>query len=59
MDEINATVQITLDARSGYQAKVIAEISPNQWRAINLIIDGDIRASDVIGMAQALAGGLQ
>ena len=50
-DEKNASLTVTLKARSGYRAASRADISPNQWLAINHIIDGDVDAQAVLALA--------
>lgn len=50
-DEKNARLTITLEARSGYKAASRTDISPNQWLAINHIIDGEVDALAVLALA--------
>jgi len=43
-DVKSATLKMTLKAKSGYSCEQESAISPNQWRDIQLVIEGKLRS---------------
>lgn len=46
----NARLEMTLTALSGYRSGVRADVSADQWTAINAIVDGDVDPQAVLAL---------
>ncbi len=49
----DARLEMKLTAKSGYKSGVSADVSAEQWRAINAIVDGDVDPSAVLALIPA------